>query len=445
MAYFKMSLVFSVFNASRSTRSRLGAAIVASVAALVSVEPAIARVDCRALQNQISRASHGPDARLAAAAAQQNAELLRTVSYAQSLGCMRRLPFLGGSSPRGCSVLNNRINGMRRNLARLRAAAGGTSRSRGVLMAQYNAYCSAPQVVRRSPPPKREVVARAPVAPQRVDPPRTTRREVVAHAPVAPQRVDPPRTGRREVAAHALAASQRIDQPRRARREVVAHAPVAPRVEPRGFFERLFGSSDYQTLPIEDPTPELEVQPRRLFVRGRQPVCVRKCDGAFFPISAPAQGDLEMMDRFCSAQCPNAETEVFMMPKSRGIENATSISGYSYTALPSALRYRQAYDPSCSCRAPGKSWAETLTNAESLLTRNQRDLIVTPEKAEELSRPKLRSTQDPNRLGNDRAKLAPPAVAPAPDGERSADLGLDGASGESADGRRAIRVIAPTL
>lgn len=151
---------------------------------------------------------------------------------------------------------------------------------------------------------------------------------------------------------------------------------------PRNFFEQLFGGGTVE-VPIEDfsePTGP---------ARGSKAVCVRTCDGYFFPVSYNAFGqNPDRLADLCRAQCPNADTQVFTYSPSRDITDAVSTSGAPYTSLANALRYRKMVDPACTCRPPNKSWAETLAPAEKLISSGRRDMIVTPEKAEELSRPR---------------------------------------------------------
>lgn len=159
-----------------------------------------------------------------------------------------------------------------------------------------------------------------------------------------------------------------------------------------GFFERLFGGQQYQEVPI-GPSPE-ESQEREVDDtprRGSQAVCVRKCDGGFFPVSYSARrSNLDDLADLCSALCPNAETVLFTMHMGAEIDDAVSIEGESYSGLANAGRYKQKFNPSCTCKRADQSWADVLTKAEKLLGRpNRRDIIVTPEKAEELSRPAL--------------------------------------------------------
>ena len=123
---------------------------------------------------------------------------------------------------------------------------------------------------------------------------------------------------------------------------------------------------------------------------GSKAVCVRACDGSFFPVSYSAGGGrLDSLEDMCRALCPNADVSLFTYPASGEIEQAVSPTGQRYVDTPTALKYRQTYDASCSCKRRGQTWAETLANAEAKLGHEQKsDIIVTPEKSAELSRPK---------------------------------------------------------
>ena len=75
-------------------------------------------------------------------------------------------------------------------------------------------------------------------------------------------------------------------------------------------------------------------------------VCVRLCDGFFFPSATSSGGDAA-----CAAQCPDAPTARYTEPAgSDRIEDAVSTRGALYSALPVANRYRTTFDNTCRCR-----------------------------------------------------------------------------------------------
>jgi hypothetical protein len=135
-----------------------------------------------------------------------------------------------------------------------------------------------------------------------------------------------------------------------------------------------------------------ETRPRRLTgelkiaaVGGAYHVCVRACDGGFFPL--PYVGDRDSLAEVCQALCPNAGTQLYSMPFGGTIEESVSASGLPYASLPNAGKFEQAVDQDCSCRRKGQSWAEALAGIEARLQRHPGDILVTPEISEQMSRP----------------------------------------------------------
>src|SRR5579871_6112353 len=114
-------------------------------------------------------------------------------------------------------------------------------------------------------------------------------------------------------------------------------------------------------------------------------VCVRSCDGGFFPVSYV--GDRESLAKLCQALCPQAETQLYSMPFGGTIEESVSMSGMPYGSLPNASKFEQAVDQTCSCRRKDESWAEALAGVEARLQRHPGDILVTPEISEKMSRP----------------------------------------------------------
>ncbi len=209
--------------------------------------------------------------------------------------------------------------------------------------------------------------------------------------------------------------------------------------------DTIFGqpkSGDLQEQPLtpdggEPKVDEKTVGPTGEARAGGKAVCVRSCDGAFFPLSYSASsGGLDGLAEMCRALCPNAEVTLYTYPVSGEIEQAVSINGARYMDSPTALRYRHAFDPSCSCRRRGQTWASALAPAESLLGKEDKsDIIVTPEKAAELSRPKADTAADAKSKSAKTAKGAAasakstPAATPTPSPTAVTDGGKTDANG----------------
>jgi hypothetical protein len=98
-------------------------------------------------------------------------------------------------------------------------------------------------------------------------------------------------------------------------------------------------------------------------------VCVRLCDGAFFPVSAGGAGSAAAQ---CDSQCPDAPTQVFYLNGSDRIEDAISASGEPYSALPAALRFQRTFDATCACHRAAADYSPlndpTLRRGDAIMT-----------------------------------------------------------------------------
>ncbi|WP_296743752.1 DUF2865 domain-containing protein [Mesorhizobium sp.] len=155
-------------------------------------------------------------------------------------------------------------------------------------------------------------------------------------------------------------------------------APVQEAARDNGggnLFEQLFGTGnrdigtlDAPDLPDVPPDDPSQRNIRRVI---NQPdgmdlprlggefhtVCVRTCDGYFFPMSNAASiGDFERDQKNCESSCPGTEMQVFY---SRGMEDdagamISSATGRPYSELPTAYLYKRANfsrPPACGCNA----------------------------------------------------------------------------------------------
>jgi Protein of unknown function (DUF2865) len=188
---------------------------------------------------------------------------------------------------------------------------------------------------------------------------------------------------------------------------------VAEPSRARGLFDSLFGSPD----STEANLPEGTLAPSGAF----RTVCVRTCDGYYFPISystTPARFGED--ERACQRMCPAAEVALFThRTTGEDMKSAVSINGRAYSELPNAFRYRQELNPACSCRRAGESWAAALGGTPDD-TVQRGDIVVTDDKAKALSQPqppKAEPTpparqQQPSRQDSGRSRTnAPPAGA----------------------------------
>ena len=203
---------------------------------------------------------------------------------------------------------------------------------------------------------------------------------------------------------------------------------------PGNFLENLFGNNTYPSAPSADLGPQSGTY---------RTVCVRTCDGGYFPISfATYPARFPDDEKTCKALCPAAEATLFTYRNpGEDINQAVSISGQPYSASPNAFRFRQEFNPSCACKAAGQTWSDALKSIDDKAAAEQQgDIIVTEESAKKMSRPLPKAPAAPAKKGS-----APPGTtastptAPAP--EASAPPATS--TGAAAD--KPIRSVGPTF
>jgi len=109
-------------------------------------------------------------------------------------------------------------------------------------------------------------------------------------------------------------------------------------------FGGLFGPNAY-----EMPLPRERTTYRTL--------CVRMCDGFYFPISyATGSTDFAHDAEICAASC-GGDARLFYYPNPGGnIESMLDMTGRAYASYPVAFRYRKTLVPGCQCRP--QPWTE---------------------------------------------------------------------------------------
>ncbi len=92
---------------------------------------------------------------------------------------------------------------------------------------------------------------------------------------------------------------------------------------------------------------DLEMTPGYTF----RTLCVRSCDGYYFPISFATTRDQFAADQMtCEARCPDAAVELYYHDNpGAAAEDMISLYGVPYENHPAAFLYRSKYDKSCSC------------------------------------------------------------------------------------------------
>ena len=173
---------------------------------------------------------------------------------------------------------------------------------------------------------------------------------------------------------------------------------------------------------------------------------MRTCDGAYFPVSfATLPARFPDDEKTCKALCPATEATLYAYRNpGEDINQAVSISGQPYTALPNAFKFRTEFNPSCACKAAGQTWSDALKSVDDkAAVEQQGDIIVTEESAK-----KMQQRAQPSRKAHAAAKkgAAPAGTAAAPPAAPAAmhaDAG--GRIRRLHGGDRPIRTVGPTF
>jgi Protein of unknown function (DUF2865) len=183
-----------------------------------------------------------------------------------------------------------------------------------------------------------------------------------------------------------------------------------------GFFDRLFGGGNIFTSPPGEMGGTYRT------------VCVRTCDGYYFPISFETTPDRFREDeQTCQRMCPAADVSLYTYHNpGEEIAQSVSLNGRLYTELPTAFQYRKAISPACSCRRPGESWLDALKANGPDDTLAPGDVVVTDRNANRLSQPAANQTKQPAKT-----TTAPEAMVEAP--------------GQVDKTKRKVRAVGPTF
>lgn len=224
----------------------------------------------------------------------------------------------------------------------------------------------------------------------------------------------------------------------------------------RSLFDRLFGEKVREGLPAEEAfTPDREEggQIRRILQPGGRitiagppgefrTLCVRTCDGYFFPMSSASSSmDFDRDQKNCESACPGTEVRLYYH-RADGEESEAMVAAGSdepYSALPSAFLYKKAdysRPQQCGCSAV-KNFAVIAGNppvAEPAVEEEARSLIPVPS-------PRPDAGADPEALADAEGGLTAEAIRRllAKKDETTAAIG------KADPGARRVRVVGPVF
>lgn len=303
---------------------------------------------CQGLRQRIERLQHsgpGNAGHLRQMAARQQDQISRTSAYAHGIGCSnRKFLFFGQDPPPQCRLINANIDRMRANLSNMMeqlGAGGGDNRTEiDALRGQYAAICLG-------------------------QPART-----------------PTQTGPGGLL-NALFGSHRdpYNQP------------------PGDGMDLNNGQGTISIEPLDNrrapgdatDNPDNAAPLGRRLGGGGLAICVRECDGGFFPVSYSSwHHSADDLQRLCTARCPNAKVDLYSMAVGGDIGAARSADGQSYRDSPNAFLFRKTHVKDCGCKPKGESWAQALakSDADSLLGEAQAgDITVNQQRSDQMAQP----------------------------------------------------------
>ena len=208
---------------------------------------------------------------------------------------------------------------------------------------------------------------------------------------------------------------------------------------PGNFLENLFGNNNNNNSnPVAPPGADLGAQSGTY-----RTVCVRTCDGFYFPISfATVPARFPDDEKTCKNLCPASEASLYSYRNpGEDMNQAVSVNGQPYASSPNAFRYRQEFNPSCACKAAGQTWSDALKTIDDKASAEQQgDIIVTEESAKKMSRaPSAKAAPAAAKKGA--APAGATAAAPAPE---ATTAGTAPATTPAPD-NKSIRSVGPTF
>ncbi|KXF76981.1 hypothetical protein ATN84_13415 [Paramesorhizobium deserti] len=275
---------------------------------------------CAKLQRQLTSASGGRSRSASSPAIRQlQGQVTRARIAARQAGCTGGLFSRPSSSPQ-CTSINASIDRLLGRIAELKQGGGGGGADRQRILAALNANdCNAPQ---RSRGLLTKLFGGSKA------------REVVEES--APARAAPlaSRTRVSKKVSTTVSRSARDNE----------RAPVKRR-------SQNVAATNEGAAPMRSYTVK----------SGYRTLCVRTCDGYYFPISFSTQRKYFARDeKACSAMCPGTEVKLYYHDvKDEESEDMVSVdTNMPYAALPAAFDYRTlgTRTPSgCTCQAPQQS------------------------------------------------------------------------------------------
>lgn len=195
---------------------------------------------------------------------------------------------------------------------------------------------------------------------------------------------------------------------------------LARRPERSGGF---FGLFDWNDEPDEAPPP-------RVTLRTYRTVCVRLCDGFYFPISYATTSDrLGRDEAACQSSCGSEARLFYYRNPGEQPEQMVDLTGQAYSRLKTAFLYRTTYNDSCKCRP--HAWEQVSLDRHKLYSLEQRRQKGDRTVAQEIEALKMRQRQAALDARADSRKVADAKRTTRPAATRTAAVEATVAAGAS--------------
>ena len=159
-------------------------------------------------------------------------------------------------------------------------------------------------------------------------------------------------------------------------------------------------------------------------------MCVRLCDGFYYPVSFSAMSSKFAQDEnACQSKCA-APAKLFVHENPGGsVETMTSTDGIAYSELPNAWRYRKEFIKGCSCKVADYSPAAIADHEKAISSGKEpaSSAMVAPNVGNHARRltpakpPEKKPEKPPEKAGDKKpgkpdvqAKVQPAPIAPKP-------------------------------
>jgi Protein of unknown function (DUF2865) len=143
--------------------------------------------------------------------------------------------------------------------------------------------------------------------------------------------------------------------------------PAVPKIEPAArilhrtggetpvnddWFDRIFESARRHSAPESEPPRRRDDRPKGGMYRT---LCVRLCDGFYFPISySTRRGRFASDAKQCEQSCPAGSRLFVHRNPGQDVDDMVDLDGRPYRSLPTAFLHRAQYIADCTCH--GNPW-----------------------------------------------------------------------------------------